>query len=76
MIAESQSMAEERAQQGRIELEQSLMAHVDDRMTAIARLIRSDNQALAERLAAMPEPADRRRARRRRGARCARRCAR
>ena len=50
MIAESQSMAEERAQQGRVELEQSLMAHVDDRMTAIARLIRSDNQRLAERL--------------------------
>jgi phosphopantetheine adenylyltransferase len=56
MIAESQSMAEERAQQGREELEQSLMAHVDDRMTAIARLIRSDNQRLAERLAT-PGPA-------------------
>jgi hypothetical protein len=56
MIAESQSMAEERAQLGRVELEQSLMAHVDDRMTAIARLIRSDNQRLAERLTAMPEP--------------------
>ena len=49
-------MAEERAQLGRVELEQSLMAHVDDRMTAIARLIRSDNQRLAERLAEMPEP--------------------
>ena len=57
MIAESQSMAEERAQQGRIELEQSLMAHVDDRMTAIARLIRSDNQRLAERLGTTQEPA-------------------
>jgi Tfp pilus assembly protein PilP len=56
MIAESQSMAEERAQQGRVELEQSLMGHVDDRMTAIARLIRSDNQRLAERLAATPQP--------------------
>jgi hypothetical protein len=56
MIAESQSMAEERAQQGRVELEQSLMGHVDDRMTAIARLIRSDNQRLAERLAATPRP--------------------
>jgi hypothetical protein len=55
MIAESQSMAEERAQQGRVELEQSLMAHVDDRMTSIARLIRSDNQRLAERLTASPE---------------------
>ena len=56
MIAESQSMAEERAREARTELEQSLMAHVDDRMTAIARLIRSDNQRLAERLSAMPEP--------------------
>ena len=54
MIAESQSMAEERAQQGRVELEQSLMAHVDDRMTAIARLIRSDNERLAERVSGMP----------------------
>jgi hypothetical protein len=56
MIAESQSMAEERAGEARTELEQSLMAHVDDRMTAIARLIRSDNQRLAERLTAMPGP--------------------
>jgi ABC-type polar amino acid transport system ATPase subunit len=56
MIAESQSMAEERAREARSELEQSLMAHVDDRMTAIARLIRSDNQRLAERLTTMPPP--------------------
>ena len=36
MIAETQAAAEDR-----------LMGHIDDRMTAIARLIRSDNQALA-----------------------------
>ncbi|MDH5224124.1 MAG: hypothetical protein OEW46_05085 [Actinomycetota bacterium] len=36
MIAEGQTAAEER-----------MLAHIDDRMTAIARLIRSDNQALA-----------------------------
>ena len=51
MIAETQAAAEDR-----------LMGHIDDRMTAIARLIRSDNQALAERLAAqpvvVPEPAE------------------
>lgn len=39
MIAEGQQAFEER-----------LMGHVDDRITAIARLIRSDNQALAEKL--------------------------
>lgn len=39
MIAESQAVAEER-----------LMAHIDDRMMGIARLIRSDNQALAARV--------------------------
>ncbi len=39
MIAEGQAAAEDR-----------LMGHIDDRMTAIARLIRSDNQALASRL--------------------------
>jgi hypothetical protein len=43
MIAESQAVAEER-----------LMAHIDDRMTGIARLIRSDNQALAARISAQP----------------------
>ena len=43
MIAESQAVAEER-----------LMAHIDDRMTGIARLIRSDNQALAARMASQP----------------------
>ncbi|MEO8424820.1 MAG: hypothetical protein ABI595_13030 [Actinomycetota bacterium] len=58
MIAESQAMAEERAQFSRAELEEHLMAHVDDRMTAIARLIRSDNQRLAERLTTMPGPSD------------------
>ena len=51
MIAETQAAAEDR-----------LMGHIDDRMTAIARLIRSDNQALADRLAAqpvvVPEPAE------------------
>ena len=39
MIAESQSAFEER-----------MLAQLDDRMTAIARLIRSDNQALAGRI--------------------------
>jgi hypothetical protein len=43
MIAESQSAAEDR-----------LMAHIDDRMTSIARLIRSDNQALASRMGPTP----------------------
>ncbi len=36
LVAEGQAVAEER-----------LRAHIDDRMTAVARLIRSDNQALA-----------------------------
>jgi hypothetical protein len=36
MVAEGQAVAEER-----------MRAHIDDRMTAVARLIRSDNQALA-----------------------------
>lgn len=45
MIAESQVAAEDR-----------LMAHIDDRMTGIARLIRSDNQALAARMASQPQP--------------------
>ena len=36
---ESQTAAEDR-----------LMGHIDDRMTAVARLVRSDNQALAERM--------------------------
>ena len=31
-------------------IEDRLMTHIDDRMTGIARLIRSDNQALADRL--------------------------
>jgi hypothetical protein len=39
MMAESQQATEER-----------LMLHMDDRMTAIAKLIRSDNQALASKL--------------------------
>jgi hypothetical protein len=43
MIAESQAAAEDR-----------LMAHIDDRMTGIARLIRSDNQALASRMSGRP----------------------
>jgi hypothetical protein len=47
MIAESQAVAEER-----------LMDHIDDRMTGIARLIRSDNQALAARMSAQPAVAD------------------
>ncbi len=42
MVAEGQSAFEER-----------MLAHVDDRMTAIARLIRSDNQALAGKIGAM-----------------------
>ena len=43
MIAENQAAAEDR-----------LMSHIDDRMTAIARLIRSDNQALAKRVTEIP----------------------
>ena len=39
MLAEQQQAFEER-----------MRAHVDDRVTAIARMIRSDNQALAERM--------------------------
>ncbi|HTG46455.1 MAG TPA: hypothetical protein VK646_02210 [Actinomycetota bacterium] len=53
LIAESQQAFEDR-----------MMGHVDDRITAIARLIRSDNQALAEKMsqvqaapAAAAEPA-------------------
>jgi hypothetical protein len=33
--------------EGQAAVEERLLAHIDDRMTAIARLIRSDNQALA-----------------------------
>jgi hypothetical protein len=33
-------------------IEERMMQHIDDRMTAIARLIRSDNQILADKLAA------------------------
>jgi hypothetical protein len=33
--------------EGQAAVEERLRAHIDDRMTAIARLIRSDNQALA-----------------------------
>lgn len=43
MLAETQAAAEDR-----------LMSHIDDRMTAIARLIRSDNQALAQKVTEMP----------------------
>jgi hypothetical protein len=42
-------------------IEERMMQHIDDRMTAIARLIRSDNQILADKLAAGPtmtEPID------------------
>ena len=42
MVAETQQAFEDR-----------LMSHVDDRMTAIARLIRSDNQVLVQRLSAI-----------------------
>ncbi len=42
MVAETQQAFEDR-----------LMSHVDDRMTAIARLIRSDNQVLVQRLSAV-----------------------
>ncbi len=40
MVAEQQQASEER-----------MRAHVDDRVTAVARMIRSDNQALADRFA-------------------------
>ncbi len=42
MVAETQQAFEDR-----------LMSHVDDRMTAIARLIRSDNQVLVQRLSSV-----------------------
>ncbi len=38
--------------------EDRLMGHIDDRMTAIARLIRSDNQILADKLLASGPPAE------------------
>jgi hypothetical protein len=44
MVAESQAAAEDR-----------LMAHIDDRMTGIARLIRSDTLALAARISSQPQ---------------------
>ena len=44
LIAETQQAFEDR-----------MMAHVDDRITAIARLIRSDNQALAEKMSSIPQ---------------------
>ncbi len=50
MLAESQGVAEERLQEVQAEAERRLMEHVDDRMTAIARLIRSDNERLATAL--------------------------
>ncbi len=47
LVAETQAAFEDR-----------MMAHVDDRMTAIARLIRSDNQALANRFAGIDRMVD------------------
>jgi hypothetical protein len=47
MLAEQQQGFEER-----------MRAHVDDRVTAIARMIRSDNQALAERMPTATGPAN------------------
>ncbi|HWL91730.1 MAG TPA: hypothetical protein VNP90_10245, partial [Actinomycetota bacterium] len=47
MLAEQQQAFEER-----------MRAHVDDRVTAIARMIRSDNQALAERMPTTTGPAN------------------
>ena len=44
MMAESQQATEER-----------LMLHMDDRLTAIAKLIRSDSQVLAGKLDAAPQ---------------------
>jgi len=38
--------------EGQAAFEERMLAHIDDRVTAIARLIRSDNQALAERMSA------------------------
>ncbi len=49
MLAESQAAAEER-----------VLARLDERMVAIARLVRSDNRALAEKMASIeraPDPA-------------------
>jgi hypothetical protein len=39
------------------ELHERMASHVDDRMTAIAKLIRSDNRVLVERMVAMQEVA-------------------
>jgi hypothetical protein len=69
-LAESQSAVADRlmAHVGEAQetLEERMRTHVDDRMAAIAKLIRSDNQVLAERFAALTastaaapeEPAD------------------
>jgi hypothetical protein len=42
--------------ESQVAVEERMMQHIDDRMTAIARLIRSDNQILADKLAAATPP--------------------
>jgi hypothetical protein len=49
-FANTQGLLAEHFAQAHEQLADKLEAHVDDRMTAIARLIRSDNQVLAEKV--------------------------
>jgi hypothetical protein len=49
-FANTQGLLAEHFSQAHEQLAEKLEAHVDDRMTAIARLIRSDNQVLAEKV--------------------------
>jgi hypothetical protein len=48
-VRDAQAAMLEQAARDRAEQEERLAGHVDDRMTAIARLIRSDNKVLADR---------------------------
>jgi hypothetical protein len=58
MVSATGSMdgLDELVTEGQTALEERMIAHVDDRMTAIAKLIRSDNQALAGKISAMGSP--------------------
>jgi hypothetical protein len=49
-FANTQSLLAEHFTQAQERMSERLQGHVDDRMTAIARLIRSDNQVLAEKV--------------------------
>lgn len=56
-FANTQTLLAEHVAETQSRLGEKLEAHVDDRMTAIARLIRSDNQILADRVFAAGEAA-------------------